>query len=81
MKKTKEQFPDKEIALGCIRPRTQYRQEIEQAALNAGATRMEIPSKKTLQYAETLGYTIKTIDACCALPVELEHHAHRPISR
>jgi hypothetical protein len=36
---------------------------------------MEIPSKTTLDYAQSLGYRIKKIAACCALPAELEHHA------
>ncbi len=68
----KNMFPDKEISLGCIRPRNQHRQEIESAALNAGVSRMEIPSKKTLQLAQSMGYTIKHVDGCCALPQSLE---------
>ena len=42
----KTMFPNQDIALGCLRPRTRYREDIEFAALKAGATRMEIPSKK-----------------------------------
>ena len=75
VQKAKELFPDKDISLGCIRPRTQYREEIELAALNAGVTRMEIPSKKLLEQAKAKGFTIRRIDACCALPEELEHRA------
>ena len=75
VQKAKELFPNKDISLGCIRPRAQYREEIELAALNAGVTRMEIPSKKTLEKAKENGYTIKKIEACCALPEELEHGA------
>jgi uncharacterized radical SAM superfamily protein len=73
--KTKELFPGKEISLGCIRPRAKLRQDIESAALQAGVTRMEIPSKTTLHQAEQMGYTIRTISACCALPIELESRA------
>lgn len=72
VKKTKKLFPDKDVSLGCIRPRLQYREEIELAALQAGATRMEIPSRNTLKFAEEMGYTIRRIEACCALPDELE---------
>ena len=69
----KNKFPSLEISLGCIRPRTHLRQEIELAALQAGATRMEIPTKTTLKHVQQLGYTIRYIDACCALPQEYEH--------
>jgi len=68
----KKLFPSTEISLGCMRPRTHLRQEIELAAFNAGATRMEIPSKTTLHHAQKLGYTIRNIQACCALPQEYE---------
>lgn len=72
VKKAKEMFPDKDISLGCIRPRARFREEIELATLQAGVTRMEIPSKNTLKSAEKMGYTIRTIYACCALPEALE---------
>lgn len=75
VKKAKEMFPYNDISLGCIRPRARYREEIELAALQAGVTRMEIPSKNTLKAAEDMGYTIRTINACCALPEELEVRA------
>jgi hypothetical protein len=72
IKKATATFPGKDISLGCIRPRTRYREEIELAALQAGVQRMELPLKKTLRATEKMGYTIKTIHACCALPVQLE---------
>ena len=72
VEKAKELFPDKDVSLGCIRPRAKFREEIELAALKAGVTRMEIPSKNTLRCASEMGYTIKKIHACCALPKELE---------
>lgn len=77
VQRAKEMFPSVDVSLGCIRPRARYRKEIEIAALEAGATRMEIPSKKTLQYAKEMGYTIRSLDACCALPIELETRAIR----
>lgn len=72
VEKAKELFPEKDVSLGCIRPRAKFREEIELAALKAGVTRMEIPSKNTLRCATEMGYTIKKIHACCALPKELE---------
>ena len=66
-------FPNKDLSLGCIRPRLKLRNEIELAALNAGINRMEIPSKTTIEYAKKIGYEIKNINACCALPEELEY--------
>jgi uncharacterized radical SAM superfamily protein len=70
--RARELFPGKEISLGCIRPRNTSRYEIEYAALQAGVSRMEIPSAKTIQVAQQMGYTIKRVDGCCALPQELE---------
>ncbi|PKK86257.1 MAG: hypothetical protein CVT48_01845 [Thermoplasmata archaeon HGW-Thermoplasmata-1] len=74
-------FPDTEIALGCMRPRNSSgigqgvsaRDEIELAALLAGANRMELPSRHTVAEAEKMGYKIKRLDGCCAIPSELEH--------
>jgi len=64
-----EMFPSTEISLGCMRPRERnIREAIEIAALEAGVSRMEIPSQKTLQYAKSHGYEIVAFDACCALP-------------
>jgi uncharacterized radical SAM superfamily protein len=78
VKKVKEMFPDKDISLGCIRPRLEQRKEIELAALQAGVNRMEIPSKNTLKFAVKMGYTIRTVYACCALPEALEDLAVKP---
>jgi uncharacterized radical SAM superfamily protein len=68
----KTMFPGTDLALGCIRPRARYRTEIEHAAVDAGVTRMELPSKSTLELVKQQGYHVKTIDTCCALPRELE---------
>lgn len=72
-------FPEAEIALGCMRPRTRVlREAIELAALRVGVARMELPSQKTLRYARDAGYEIASFDACCALPTDLEPVAVRP---
>jgi len=75
VERAKYLFPNKELSIGCIRPRSKCREEIELAAIKAGVTRMEIPSKNTLKYVEEMGYTIKKINACCALPKEFESAA------
>lgn len=71
----KKIFKDKDVSLGCIRPRSKCREKIEVVALESGVTRMEIPSRHTIENAKKMGYEIKKINACCALPVELEHIA------
>ncbi len=71
-------FPDTEIALGCMRPRGKdLRVALELAALDAGATRMELPSHRTLELARSQGYEIARYDTCCALPRALEAQATR----
>ncbi|MBU4255941.1 MAG: radical SAM protein [Candidatus Thermoplasmatota archaeon] len=75
VKKAKKLF-DVEISLGCMRPRNRFvRAEIEIEALKSGASRMEIPSKKTISYAKEKGYEIRRFDACCALPEKYEYLA------
>lgn len=66
-------FPETELALGCMRPRARtVREAIEIAALEAGATRIELPSRATLEAAHARGYELRRFDACCALPRQLE---------
>ncbi|MBU3902201.1 MAG: hypothetical protein KKE04_02405, partial [Candidatus Thermoplasmatota archaeon] len=72
----KKMFPSSEISLGCMRPRDRrIRAEIEIEALKSGASRMELPSKKTINYAKEKGYEIKRLGACCALPEKYEYLA------
>lgn len=71
----KRLFPDVDLSLGCMRPRNEGREDIEQAAFQAGVTRMEIPAQATLNAAQEKGYKIRRIEACCALPKELEDEA------
>ncbi len=73
IRRIKAAYPTTEIALGCMRPRTRgLRAAIEVAALDAGATRMELPSRETLALARERGYEIARFDACCGLPKALE---------
>ncbi len=71
--RVKAMFPQAEIALGCMRPRTPgLREKLEIAALEAGVTRMVLPARGTLQHAQTQGYEIRHFETCCALPVIYE---------
>ncbi len=71
-------FPKAEMALGCMRPRSRVvREAIEWAALQAGVTRMELPSQKVLHKAREAGYEITAFEACCALPESYEPLARR----
>ena len=76
IKNIHQMFPDTEISLGCMRPRSVLvREEIEIEALKAGVSRMEMPSRNTIRYAMDLGYEVKHYDACCALPERYERLA------
>ena len=69
----KAMFPHTEIGLGCMRPRRRaLREAMEQAALDAGATRIALPARGTLRYAEERGFDIQRFNACCALPRRFE---------
>ena len=67
-------FPETEISLGCMRPRGGVKVNVEKYAIKAGITRIEIPSKNTLQWLREFNPEInfKFYSACCAIPVELE---------
>lgn len=80
IKETKNLFPKKDVSLGCIRPRSKYREEIELTALDSGVSRMEIPSRKTIDAAKKRGYLIKNINACCALPEDLEYRLKKKVT-
>ena len=70
-------FPNTEISLGCMRPRGNIKVEVEKKALEAGITRIEIPSPQTLKWLKKTNseIEIKFFSACCAIPVEFEHLA------
>ncbi|MHA1669632.1 MAG: radical SAM protein [Promethearchaeota archaeon] len=67
-------FPQTEISLGCMRPRGSIKKEIEQLALKAGITRIEIPSKATLLWMKKYdpNVTFEFYSACCAIPEKYE---------
>ncbi len=60
-------FPQTELSLGCMRPRDQFRQRIEEYAFRAGFNRFEIPSKNTLKLMKESGMTVQNYNVCCAV--------------
>ncbi len=70
-------FPKTEISLGCMRPRGNIKSEVEKYAIKAGITRIEIPSKDTLQWLKNNNSEIqfKFFSACCAIPKKYENLA------
>jgi len=70
-------FPNKEISLGCMRPRGKIRENIERKAILAGITRIEMPSRKTLKWINNVfpEMKVKYYSACCAIPDTYEKKA------
>lgn len=68
--------PDADIALGCMRSRSD-RAEMEIQAIKAGARRIAMPSSRTIQSAAEMGYDVKMLDGCCAIPESMESRALR----
>ena len=67
---------DTSVAIGCMRPKAEKSRE-ELLAIQAGADRIVIPSRSTVEYALSEGFTVKHLDGCCAIPKGLEHLAMR----
>lgn len=67
-------FANTEISLGCMRPRGNIKVEVEQKAIQAGITRIEIPSPQTLNWLKKINPDIKFkfFSACCAIPKKFE---------
>ena len=70
-------FPNTEISLGCMRPRDKSKLQIEKYAIQAGITRIEIPSIQTLEWIKKKHSDVefKFFSACCAIPKEYENYA------
>jgi len=60
-------FPDSEIALGCARPRGEYRRALERIALDAGVNRVALYSEESVAYARSLGLEVGFLQTCCSL--------------
>jgi uncharacterized radical SAM superfamily protein len=67
---------DTSVAIGCMRPKAEKNLE-ELLAIQAGADRIVLPSRSTVEYALSEGFMVKHLDGCCAIPKGLEHLALR----
>lgn len=65
-------FPKTPITLGCAHSKGTDRAKIEELALRAGASSIALPTPKTETLALKMGYDIKKIETCCALPSRRE---------
>ena len=68
--------PEAGVAVGCMRPRID-RERAEELAIMAGADRVVLPSRSTVEKAERRGFSVKHLDGCCSIPVNLERRALR----
>jgi hypothetical protein len=60
-------FPASEIALGCARPRGEYRRALERLAIDAGVNRVALYSDESVAYARSLGVDAGFRQTCCSL--------------
>ena len=68
--------PEASVSLGCMRPRAD-KIRMEELAIRAGADRVVLPSRSTVQTAEREGFSIRHLDGCCSIPRSLEDRALR----
>ncbi|TFG05312.1 MAG: radical SAM protein [Promethearchaeota archaeon] len=64
-------FPETPISMGCMRPGKEVRPLIDRYAIESGVNRIEIPTRKAIEYAVDKGLEIRKYEACCAVPLEL----------
>ncbi|MBW2002029.1 MAG: radical SAM protein [Deltaproteobacteria bacterium] len=65
-------MPYTPISLGCERPRNRQGQRMEELAIYAGATKMAVWSKKTIDLALNLGLIPRFQPTCCSVPYREE---------
>ncbi len=61
-------FPETPITLGCAHSKGTDRATIEELALRAGVSGIALPTPKTETLALKMGYDIRKIETCCAVP-------------
>jgi len=59
-------FPEKPIALGCMRPKGKYRVETDILAIKAGVNAIAFPAEEAVKFAEEKGYVINFSSFCCS---------------
>lgn len=60
-------FPDISLALGCMRPKGRYRQNLDEAAVALGLNRVVMPTPGARRLAGELGLRVIRGEECCAL--------------
>jgi hypothetical protein len=68
--RARQRLPRADLALGCMRPKDRRRGEIELTALRAGVRRIVIPSADLIEHAKRSGFSVRKLNACCAVPLE-----------
>jgi uncharacterized radical SAM superfamily protein len=59
-------FPEKPLALGCMRPKGMHRSATDVLALKAGVDAIAFPSEEAIDYAKKLGYETVFSPYCCS---------------
>ncbi len=60
-------FPDKPLYLGCMRPRGDYRTQLDPLAVRAGMNKIVSPAGEAVRLAGELGLAIKESRECCVI--------------
>lgn len=58
-------FPDRPLHLGCMRPRGEYRAQLDPLAVQVGVNKIVSPAREAKQLAEKLGLSIVQSRECC----------------
>jgi uncharacterized radical SAM superfamily protein len=61
----RQRFPKVPIHLGCMRPRGQYRAQLDPLAVRAGVNVLVSPSREAREMAEQLGLQVQQRRECC----------------
>ena len=72
IREAKEMVPGSDISIGCMRSRSN-KAEMEWQAIEAGADRIALASRKTEIRVLDHGYKIQKLDSCCAAPKKLDY--------
>ncbi len=68
LKQARSTFADTSILLGCMRPKTtQEERMLELESIKLGVNGIVLPSRNTIEYAKSKGYTINNYETCCAI--------------
>jgi uncharacterized radical SAM superfamily protein len=59
-------FPEKPIALGCMRPKGKHRAFTDVLAIKAGVNAIAFPAEEAIKYAEKQGFKVHFSSFCCS---------------